>query len=67
MVDFATTLRRHDPAIGAHSQGAAGPGVPGRRGPRPPFRAIWPDGKTIRWRETEGLPAPVMTHAKGQT
>lgn len=56
VLDFAFTLRRHDPALGSHSDGAlilAHAGSVGRMA----FRARWPAGDPIRWWKTDDLPA----------
>jgi TPR repeat protein len=57
IVDIATTLRRHDPALQGYSSDADGlthTGVASRIR----MRAIWPASKPIRWRVTDGLDAP---------
>jgi TPR repeat protein len=58
MVDVAATVTRHDPALRGKSamvdalrhQGVAG---------RIYIRELWPASKTIRWRITDGMTAPV--------
>lgn len=64
ILDVATTLTRHDPVLAGRSEWTSAVSLPGITG-RVRLRAIWPDAKPIRWRATEGLPAPVLTKANG--
>lgn len=59
IVDIATTIRRHDPALQGYSVDAdwlEHTGVASRVR----MRVVWPQTKPIRWRETAGLDAPMI-------
>jgi TPR repeat protein/transglutaminase-like putative cysteine protease len=59
VVDFSYTLTRHDPALKGNSQdfdALEHVGV----AKRVYWREFWPVSKTMRWRATEGLPAPTV-------
>jgi tetratricopeptide (TPR) repeat protein len=57
LLDMAVTVRRNDPALGGHAQTTLG--TP-RAAPlsRLSVRVVWPKGREVRWRQTQGLPAP---------
>jgi TPR repeat protein len=60
IVDIATTVHSHDPALQGYSVDSdwlTHTGVASRVR----MRVVWPASKDIRWRETEGLDAPKVT------
>jgi hypothetical protein len=65
-LDLAYTLIRHDPVMRGRSELVAGlaPGPPADR-----VRLIetWPASKSMRWRQTDGLPTAQVTKAAGGT
>lgn len=57
VLEMASTFRRHDPVVKGHYeafQSLAPMGVAGRVY----FRDLWPRGKVVSWRATEGLGEP---------
>ena len=60
VVDLAFTLTRRDPSLKGNSQGFDVLGHVGVAS-RLRIRAIWPADKPIRWRVTDGMPAPKLT------
>ena len=66
VIDMAFTLTRKDPVLRGNSEGwTALPRIGVAR--HVLLRAIWPDSKPIRWRATDGLPKPVVTHTDAGT
>lgn len=66
VVDFAFTIRRHDPVMAGHSAGydkLAHPGLASRVY----FGADWAAAKPIHWRLTDGLPKPEVATSAGDT
>jgi len=64
-LDFAATLHRRDPTIGAVAHGLMalpGAGSPGA------YRArlVWPDKKAVRWQASPDVPQLVPTNRAGQ-
>jgi tetratricopeptide (TPR) repeat protein len=66
VVDMAITLQRRDPTMRGNSQAFSALPALGVVG-RVFLRAIWPSAKPVRWRATEGLPAPVVSAAPAGT
>ena len=66
IVELAFTLARRDPVLKGNSQGFEALGPIGST-EHLRIRAIWPADKPIRWRVTEGMPAPKLSKsANGQ-
>ncbi|MFI4974884.1 MAG: DUF3857 domain-containing protein [Caulobacterales bacterium] len=59
IVDLAITTRRLDPVLQGHSEASAALVFPGPVG-HVFLRQLWPHSKPIRWRNTDGMPAPVL-------
>ena len=62
IVDLATTVRRHEPALQGRSENfniMSRPGVIGRFH----VRDIWPASKPMRWRATDGIGAPTVVQS----
>ncbi len=66
VLDSAVTISRHDPVFQGRSETAA-VAVHGGVAGRIHIREIWPSTKPIRWRATEGLPAPTLSSANGES
>ncbi|HEY3948698.1 DUF3857 domain-containing protein, partial [Phenylobacterium sp.] len=66
IIDIAMTLERHDPVFQGRSQALSIMRFPGVAG-RVRLRAIWPAGKPVAWRTTEGFPKLVVSHPDGGT
>jgi tetratricopeptide (TPR) repeat protein len=60
IIDLAVTVTRHDPALQGRSETLEGEHYAGVAG-RIHIRALWPRAKHMRWRATEGLPAPTLS------
>ena len=60
VVEFSYTKRQRDPTLQNHSELVAGL-QPGPAIDRARIRALWPNAKPIRWRQTSGLPPAVLT------
>jgi tetratricopeptide (TPR) repeat protein/transglutaminase-like putative cysteine protease len=60
IVDLAMTLTRRDPVLKGNSQGFEAL-IPLGAVERLRIRAVWPSAKPIRWRATEGMPAPKVS------
>ena len=60
VLDVAFTLKHHDPALGGRSQTLTGDLVPIPIA-HLHIRQVWPAGKAMRWKETDGIAAPVVT------
>ena len=66
VVEFSYTLTRHDPALRGFSEDAdelAHQGV----ARLVHWREFWPASKPMRWRITEGVPQPTITHTADGT
>jgi tetratricopeptide (TPR) repeat protein len=66
IVDFAYTMRHHDPSFNAR-EGVVFDLPADGRADRLHIRVLWPDGLPIHWRKTEGLDEPKVTHGGAQT
>ncbi len=60
VVEFSYTKRQRDPTLQNHSELVAGL-QPGPATDRARIRALWPNSKPIRWRQTSGLTPDVVT------
>jgi tetratricopeptide (TPR) repeat protein len=60
VLDIAFTVKRHDPALQGHSQYLTGD-IFQLPVTRLRIRQVWPADKAMRWKETDGLAAPVVT------
>ena len=60
VVEYSITKRQLDPIMQGYSEVVAGQ-MPGPPIDRLRLRALWPTSKPIRWRQTFGLPAGVLT------
>jgi len=61
IIDVAMTLLKQDPVLQGRAESLAAMRFPGVVG-HVLIRQVWPNDKSIRWRITEGLDAPVVTH-----
>jgi tetratricopeptide (TPR) repeat protein len=65
ILDMATTVSSHDPALGGNSEAFVLVG-PGMRAARYQARLLWPDTLPVHWRQGDGMPVHVRK-AGGQT
>jgi tetratricopeptide (TPR) repeat protein len=65
IVDEAVTVDRRDPALHGHAESFVLMRFPGAAG-RYRVRETWPDTVPVRWRATEGLPAPTPSASDGR-
>jgi tetratricopeptide (TPR) repeat protein len=63
VVDLAFTLERRDPVLQGRSQVFQAERHAGPAG-RFHVRVVWPTSKAMRWRVTEGLPAPIVSRTR---
>lgn len=61
VIDFAASIRHHDPALGRHVEALFAFGAEARTAAAR-LTAHWPDGLAVRWQARPGLPA-VAEHA----
>jgi tetratricopeptide (TPR) repeat protein len=64
VIDLAFSVERRDPVLQGRSQVFEAERHAGPAG-RFHVRIIWPDSKAVRWRVTEGLPAPTVSRSRG--
>ena len=64
IIDLAVTRKHRDPVLQGFSDHVAGISGPADR---MRLREVWPDAKPMRYRATEGLAKPALTHAGGVT
>jgi tetratricopeptide (TPR) repeat protein len=63
VIDLAFTIERRDPVLRGNAQVFQAERHAGVAG-RVHMRVIWPGGKSLRWRVTEGLPAPTISRTR---
>ena len=66
ILDVAITVKHLDPVMRGRSEEFLTE-LPGPAVDRMMFREVWASGKPIRWKVTQGLATPVVSHAGGQT
>ena len=66
LIDFAYTVKRHDPALRGHSEDYERLSHAGTAA-EIYWRGFWPASKPVRWRVTEGLPQPTVAKTNAGT
>jgi hypothetical protein len=63
-IEFAATIRHHDPILGSQSYGLFQLPVAGTLGAHR-VRLVWPDSRKVAWRATPDLGGPSLQHRDG--
>jgi tetratricopeptide (TPR) repeat protein len=66
ILDIAMTVERNDPVLKGRSEASNAIRHPGVAG-RVYIRETWSDAKAVRWKATEGLPTPTISHTAATT